>query len=74
MALTDAQWTALANEGIFKKADFIDFKEDKFKTAFKNMRSSIPGVTGVPGVSAQLNAAGDVVLAAVPEIASIPGV
>ena len=50
MALTGAQRTALASEGLVTEADFIDFKDEEIKTAFKNMRSSIPGVPGVPGI------------------------
>ena len=54
MALTDAQQTALANEGLVNKADLIEFKEDELKTAFRNMWSSISGVPGVPGVPTQV--------------------
>ena len=74
MALTGDQRTALAAEGLVTEADFIDFKIDELRTAFKNMRSSIYGVPGVPGIPAQLNAAGDEIVAAVPAIAPIPGV
>ena len=73
MGLSGAQRTALANEGLVTEADFIDFKEDEIKTAFKNMRSSIPGVPGVPGIPEQVNAEGNVILPAVPAIAPIPG-
>ena len=73
MALTDAQRASLDSEGLVNEADFIDFKDDELKTAFKNMRSSLPGVPGVPDISEQLNAAGVVVQPAVPAIAPIPG-
>ena len=73
MALSGAQRTALANEGLVTEADFIDFRENELKTAFKNMRSSIPGVPGVPGIPEQVNAEGNVIVPAVPAIAPIPG-
>ena len=73
ITLTGAQRTALAYEGLVTEADFIDFKNEELKTAFKNTRSSIPGIPGVPGVPEQVDAAGLVVLAAVPAIAPVPG-
>ena len=60
--------TRLANEGLANLDDFADFKEDELQAAFKNLRTAIPGVPGVPAV---LNGAGNEVTAAVPAIASI---
>ena len=48
--------------------DFEDFKEEELKAAFRNMRTSIPGLQAVPE---QLNAAGDVIAPAMP---AVPGI
>ena len=44
MALSAAQRTALSNEGLDTVDDFVDFKEEELKAAFKNMRSLTPPV------------------------------
>ena len=38
----------LASKGLTAMGDFDDFKEDKLKAAFKNIRTSIPGLPTVP--------------------------
>ena len=65
MDLTSDQQTSLAAEGLVTEADFIDFKIDKLQTTFK--------ICG-PSFMAQLNAADDKIVYAVPAIKSIPGV
>ena len=47
IGLTMAQRNALASEGLVTEDDFIDFKADELKTAFKNMRAGLPGVPGL---------------------------
>ena len=74
MALTNDQCQALAREGLVTEADFIDFKGDELKNAFKNCRNGVQGIPGIPGVPEQVDAAGNVIAAAVPPIAPIPGV
>ena len=48
MALSAQVRARLAMEGLATMADFSDFKEDQLTDAFKNMRTSIPGVPGIP--------------------------
>ena len=74
MGLTIAQRNDLASEGLVTEDDFIDFKADELKTAFKNMRAGLPGVPGIAGIPEQVNAAGNVIAAAVPAIAPILGI
>ena len=50
MALPGVQSTALASEGLVTEAEFIDFKDEELKIAFKKIMSSTPGVAGVVGV------------------------
>ena len=50
MSLTPQVRARLATEGLTFVADFVDFKSDQVQEAFKNMRSAIPGVPGVPQV------------------------
>ena len=50
MALTNVQREALSREGLTSVTDFVDFKEEELKVAFKNARAGIPGVPGVPGI------------------------
>ena len=47
MVLSAAVCARLSLEGLAMVADFSDFKEDQLTDAFKNMRTSIPGVPGV---------------------------
>ena len=68
MALPRNTVTRLANEGLANLDDFADFKEDELQAAFKNLRTAIPGLPGVPAV---LYDAGNEVTAAVPAIAPI---
>ena len=58
----------LSSEGLDTIEDFEDFKEEELKAAFRNMRTSIPGLQAVPE---QLNAAGDVIAAAIPPVPGI---
>ena len=74
MGLTIAQRNALASEGLVTEDDFIDFKAEKLKTAFKNMRAGLPGVPGIAGISEQVNAAGNVIAVAILAIVPIPGI
>lgn len=53
MGLAVEQRTSLAYEGLTNKADFIDYKEDELKIAFKNMRAGLTGVAGIPSVPKQ---------------------
>ena len=62
MALSDTQRNRLAQEGLVTINDFADFKADQLSDAFKNMRTSIPGVPAV------LDANGDIVTEAIPPI------
>ena len=47
MALSAAVRARLSLEGLTTVGDFSDFKEDQLYAAFKNMRTSIPGVQAV---------------------------
>ena len=38
------------NEGLVFISDFIDFKSEEFKEAFKNIRTTIPAKQGIPAV------------------------
>ena len=71
MALSDAVRTGLAQEGLTTVGDFADFKSDQLGDAYKNMRTSIPGVPGIPE---QRNADNVVTAEAVAAIAAIPPV
>ena len=62
MGLTAGQRNRLAQEGLTIVADFEDFKEPQIEAAIKNLRIAIPGIP------AQLDAAGNVLVAAVPPI------
>ena len=68
MALPVNVRARLSSEGLTEIDDFEDFKDDQLKDAFKNMRTSIPGLVGIPQVT---NAAGNIINAAVP---SVPGI
>ena len=74
MGLTLDQHTALASEGLVSEADFIDFKADELKTIFKNMRSSPPEVPVMAGTPEIRDADNNVIAAAIPGVAPIPGV
>ena len=74
MGLTTDQRNTLASEGLVTEDDFIDFKADELKTAFKNMRAGLPWVPGIAGIPEQVNAADNVIAAAVPAIAPIQGI
>jgi hypothetical protein len=63
----------LQNEGLSTVDDFIDFHDDELNQAFKNLRTPIPGIAGIPGIPAQVNNAGVEVIAEVPPIAPTPG-
>jgi hypothetical protein len=68
MALTNAMRTRLTQEGLTTVDDFSDFKAEQLNDAFKNMRTSIPGVAAVPAV---LDNDGVVIT---PAIAAIPSI
>ena len=69
MALTDGVRTRLAQEGLTLVSDFTDFKSDQLGDAYKNMRTSIPGIAGIPLVR---NADGVITAEAVAAIPAIP--
>jgi hypothetical protein len=69
MSLTAAVRLRLSQEGLTIVDDFADFKEDQLLDAFKNMRTSIPGIAAVPAV---LDADNNEIIAAIPAIAPIP--
>lgn len=71
MALTNQVRERLAQEGLSTVADFADFKADQLDDAYKNMRTSIPGI---PGTAQQVDADGTVLVAAVAAIPPIPPV
>ena len=58
----------LSTEGLTTIDNFKDFKDDELQAAFKNMRTSIPGL---PAVLKQLNARGNIIADAV---LAIPGI
>lgn len=62
MALPNEVRIRLAQEGLVTVDDFSDFKESQLIQAYKNMRTSIPGIPAV------LNPDGSVAVAAVPAI------
>ena len=62
MALPNNARNRLADEGLVTVNDFADFKEDELKAAIKNLRVPIAGVPEV------LDAAGNVVNAAIPAV------
>ena len=74
MGLSNVQRVALANEGLITEEDFADFKETELKTAFKNVRSGVPGVPGVLAVPQQVDANGAVIQPAIAAVPAIPGV
>ena len=74
MGLSNVQGVALANEGLITEEDFADFKETELKTAFKNVRSGVPGVPGVLAVPQQVDANGVVIQPAIAAVPAIPGV
>ena len=65
MDLTPAIRARLAAEGLVTVDDFLDFKEAQLEQAIKNMRTSIPGIP------AQVDPAGAIVIPAVPPIPPI---
>ena len=69
--LSDNVRTCLAQEGLATANDLVDFKEEQLEQAYKNMRTVI---SGVPGIAAQLDANGNVVVPTVPAIQPIPPV
>lgn len=69
MSLTPAVRFRLAQEGLTIVDDFSDFKEDQLDQAFKNMRTSIPAVAGIPAI---LDANNVIVIPAIQGIAAIP--
>ena len=71
LGLSENVRARLAQEGLATANDLADFKEEQLEQAYKNMRTAIPGV---PGIAAQLDANGNVVVPAVPAIQPIPPV
>ena len=73
MALTNAQREALSREGLASVTDFVDFKEDELKVAFKNARAGIPGTPMIPAIPAVMQG-NNVAQAAVPAVPGVPGI
>ena len=73
MALTNAQREALSREGLSTVTDFVDFKEDELKVAFKNARAGIPGTPMVPAIPAIMQD-NNIAQAAVPAVPGVPGI
>ena len=75
MGLAGEQRIALSNEGLVNETDFIDFQDEELKIAFRNVRSGVPGISGVTAITEQVdNATGDVLVAAVPFVAAISAI
>ena len=76
MGLTPIIRARLQQEGLVTVEDFTDFKEDQLNQAYKNMRTSIPGVAGIPAVQAQMdpNNPGVILVPGVPPIPAIPAI
>ena len=66
MSLSNAVRARLATEGLTTVADFSDFKEDQLNNAFKNMRTSIPGVPAIPEVRDANNVIQQALVPAIP--------
>ena len=71
LALSDAVRRRLAQEGLVTANDLVDFKEEQLEHAYKNMRTAIPGVPGIP---AQVDTNGNKLVAAILAIQPIPSV
>ena len=63
----------LQQEGLQVVEDFQDFRDDDLIQAFKNMRTPIPGVSGVPGVQEVLAQDDTVLVTAIAPIPPTPG-
>ena len=61
----------LSQEGQTTIDDFADFKKDQLDQAFKNMRTSIPAIPGVPAI---LDANNQVQVPAILGVAAVPPV
>ena len=68
MSLTAIVRERLSNEGLTQISDFSDFKEDQLSAAFKNMRTSIPGVAAV---AQQVAADGTIIVPAVDAVPAL---
>ena len=67
MGLTGEQRISLSNEGLVNETDFIDFQDEELKTAFRNVRSGVPRITGVTAIAEQVDSTtGEGLVAAVP--------
>ena len=71
MGLSPVIRARLAQEGLEQIANFVDFKEEQLKDAFKNMRTAIPGI---PATAEVQDNNGQVIQAAVAGVAAIPPV
>ena len=71
LGLIDSIGARLAQEGLVTTNNLVDFKEEQLEQAYKNMRTAIPGM---PGIAAQLDTNGNVVVPAVLPIQPIPPV
>jgi hypothetical protein len=69
MSLEPAVRVRLGQEGLSTIEDFADFKESQLLDAFKNMRTSIPGVAAIPAVRDANNV---IIAAAIPAVPPIP--
>ena len=74
MSLSAPVRDRLALEGLASIDDFDDFKADQLSQAFKNMRTSIPGVNGTAFIPAVQDAQGNELSPAVPATAAIPAI
>ena len=69
MALSVPLRVRLAQEGLLTFEDFADFKDDQLQQAFKNLRTSIPGIAAV---AEQRDANGNVIVPATNAVLAIP--
>ena len=65
MNLPPAICLRLQQEGLTVVEDFADFKEEELEQAYKNMRTSIPGIPAIPLV---LDAVGNIQVTGIPAI------
>jgi len=71
MALTIVARRRLGTEGLVFISDFIDFKTEELKEAFKNIRTTVPAQQGIPAV---VDENGDELYAAIPPVPADVGI
>ena len=69
MGLTQIQRAALDAQGLATPTNFADFGKEILETAFKNVRTVIPGIAAIPAV---VDATEVITDAAYPAIPAIP--